>query len=49
MVKKEKIIIFDETAGKSRKGLSLRLYAKSKNIPYVTTAKELKEEIKKHG
>jgi len=47
MDKKEIIIIFDETEGKSIKGRFLKRLADNRGLKYVTNIKEFLEELKK--
>ena len=45
--KMPKIIIFDETNGKSAKGKSMKWIAEKYGIPYVTNNKDLMHKIGK--
>ena len=43
---KNKIIILDETNGKSAKGKSMKWISERFDIPYYTNSKELLKELK---
>lgn len=43
----KRVIIFNETEGKSRKGFNVKQVAEMFGIPYVNNIRELKEELNK--